>query len=188
MGEDEPINLDEINQQLRDADTPTEPLYKDGRDPHGGVGALHKGIAKQVAVGRRTSSRSARPVKSVWKGTPDAPRALPLRRERVSYTVSIEGGAIVDEMGLDYTLGKRVVDVWTARNDPHPHRIDSIGNITVIALEVEPRGKKAGARTDAYIVDKPPAKGELVRPMLFPNGFKNVARVSVPWEQIRAPK
>jgi hypothetical protein len=164
-------------------------LYNDGRDPHEGIDALHRSVvSKQVALGRRTSSRSARPAKSVWKGSPDAPRALPVRRERVSYKVRLERGEVVDETGLDYTLGKRVVDVWTARNDPHPHRINSIGNVTVIALDVEPRNKKVGARTDAYIVDKPPAKGELVRPILFPNRFRDVARVSVQWGQIKAPK
>jgi hypothetical protein len=149
------------------------PLYPEGAHPDVGIPGRDQGVKRRRKLAI----------------TEDSSRALPYRRELKKFRVRLERGIVINDSGFDYTIGHRTVDVWTAKMDPEPHRITSIRDITVIALEQEPRSKKAsGARTDAYITDTPPAKGQLVRPRLFSNGLSDVARVSVFWSDIKAPR
>src|ERR1035437_7971310 len=163
------------------------PLYTDESLPDAGVATRDhsEDVEKKRAIGRRRQPKGAS--KSVWNRSSDAPRALPLERERKTFAIRIEQGVVDVIKGLDYTLGNRRIDVWTARMDPEPRRLDWAEDITVITLGKKPKGKiPHDARTDAYIVDKPPAQGEIKDAILFNNGLREVARVSVFWEDIKA--
>ncbi|MGA2967908.1 MAG: hypothetical protein ABSD69_01945 [Candidatus Levyibacteriota bacterium] len=163
------------------------PLYSNETHPDAGIpGRDHSAeIERKRAIGRRRRQRGAD--KSVWYKAPDAPRALPLEREPEDFAIRIEQGVVDVAKGWDYTLGPRRISIWTAKMDPEPHRITWIEGITVIALEPKPKGRMPhDARTDAYIIDKPPARGEIKDALLFYNGSRDAARISVFWEDIKA--
>jgi len=195
--EDYPRNYDELWREHREGNrrTPTEgALHEGGRDPHGGIEAFHRREPKLVTRRKRRSlsEPTGGPVsQSVWKGSPDAPRVLPVRRERKQFHLEIEGREVKKVLGRDYTIKGRTLDVWTSLGDPEPHRIDFIpSGVTVIALDPEPpRGKRipADARTNAYLVDKVPGKDEVRAAYLFNVGGRDKALISVPWQQIQAP-
>ncbi|MGA2911022.1 MAG: hypothetical protein ABSE17_00075 [Candidatus Levyibacteriota bacterium] len=172
------------------------PLYPnpeetEGINTHPDAGTPGRDHSREVeqsrrAFGRRRQTKGAH--KPIWSKGPDAPRALPLERERKTFAIRIEQGVVVVVKGLDYTLGPRRIDIWTPIMDPEQRRLDWIEDVTVIVLGAKPKGKKIphDARTDAYIVDKPPARGEIKDAILFNNGLRDAARVSVFWEDIQA--